>query len=66
VYWGSETQFFFSTKYAPNLIKGLLSDEFPIINAKIGLGRLDFEGFMDSNEYLDDWTIDEIRGQVQE
>jgi len=46
--------------------QNLAADEFPIIHAKIGLGRLDFVGFIDKNEYLDDWNLEEIRGSVEE
>jgi len=50
LFQGTETQFTFYTKHAPNLVTGLKSDEFPIINAKIGLGRLDFDGWIDYQE----------------
>jgi len=66
VYKDALTQYHFNSRHTPNLVKGLLSDELPMINAKIGLTKIDFEGWMDNTETISSWKNEGIRGQVSE
>lgn len=46
VYFKSTTNFYFNARYVPNYVKGLVAEDLPIVNAKIGNGRLDFENYL--------------------
>jgi hypothetical protein len=56
VYYESITSFRFNPKYIPALITDLGNEDIPIINAKIGLGRLIFDGFIDHTYTMSRWT----------
>lgn len=66
MYYESKVEFFFNPRYIPQLIYDLGPEDLPIINAKIGLGRLDFDGFMDETTTISKWVEQSVRGKIGE
>jgi len=62
VYQKAVTQIYFNPQGIPDLLDDLLADELPIINAKLGLGRLDFEGYIDSKKRVNRYQLNEVAG----
>jgi len=44
----------------------LEAEDLPLINAKIGLGRLDFEGYLDNEDSFSGWADQTVQGLVEE
>jgi len=66
VYQKAAAQIFMNPKSVPTLLSGIRSDDLAIINAKLGLGRLDFEGYIESSRKFTSNTMDQARGELDQ
>jgi hypothetical protein len=64
VYYGSKTTLYFDPKGTMSVIKGLLSDELPWINVKVGGALLDFDEQADFDISISDWRLNGINAIV--
>ena len=64
VYFGSKTSLMFDPKVTMAVIKGLLSDELPWINVKVGNALLDFDEQADFDIRINGWNRNIIHALV--
>ena len=64
VYFGSQTSLTFDPKGTMGVITGLLSDELPWINVKIGGALLDFDEQADFDIAINNWNVNIISAIV--